>query len=453
MGGYHGRTGSDLESNKFTSPRRRGHRRGCCGSKYLHRWILALGFLAILILTQRFILCADSDETSKTRDSHCSSTYCTEMFTHSFDKLETFSVVDELGTELPVKGTIWLEPAQQGQEADIVATISYGASTLFQVSSPNWKLTDSAIHLRLPTFTQKPSLFSKIFGSCLTIEVTLHLKPNVALTSFAIDTSHLAIKGSPHLFDANTSALQPTIDDTKFTTTSRPIHLATWTGRRTILKTSSSPITGSFTLLDLLVINSQSGSIAVSVDSGEADSSNPQPAQLSVSTSSGSVRVATSTTNVYEREYKTDISSQSGTITGSYLLGSEAFFKTSSGTISADILPYDSLALGHSSSLQTRSSSGATNVRVLSAYKNAGKAFKGLRSSHESHSSGSLNLRYPGEWEGKITADVSSGSVSVKGSGVVVDEAGRHVVAHKGEGNDSTIDARTGSASVNVVIG
>jgi hypothetical protein len=78
-----------------------------------------------------------------------------------------------------------------------------------------------------------------------------------------------------------------------------------------------------------------------------------------------------------------------------------------------------------------------------------------LRSEHVSSGSGSLTLRYPGEWEGKVSAYAGSGSVNVRGRGLVVDEAGqydRHVLAHKGEG-DSTIEARTGSASVDVLIG
>jgi DUF4097 and DUF4098 domain-containing protein YvlB len=95
-------------------------------------------------------------------------------------------------------------------------------------------------------------------------------------------------------------------------------------------------------------------------------------------------------------------------------------------------------------------------VEVRSAYKNGGKAFKDLRSEHVSDGSGSLGLRYPGEWEGTIDAAASSGSISVKGNGVVVDEkeqyVGGHVRAHKGE-SDSSIEARSGSGSVRVSIG
>ena len=165
------------------------------------------------------------------------------------------------------------------------------------------------------------------------------------------------------------------------------------------------------------------------------------------------MKVDSSLTAVHDREYKTDVSTQSGSITGTFLLGTSARLETSSASINAEFTPYDSQA---ASKLETRSSSGFTRVEVLSAYKNGGKAFKGLRSEHVSAGSGGVEVRYPGEWEGKIDAAVSSGSISVRGDGVVVDEAGQygggHVRAHKGEG-ESRIEARAGSGSVRVRIG
>jgi hypothetical protein len=380
--------------------------------------------------------------------------FWSKTFTHSFDKLESFSVVDEIEAPFSVGGMVKIESAQSGQEADIVATISFGSSKDFQVSSPNWKLTDSTLRLQLPTFSKTPDFTSTNYGPQLSVAVTLHLKPDLAWTAFNIDTTHLAIQSSNQLFfSSDDSTNSPTINTTSFTTHSTPINLPHWTARRTILKTSSSPITGAFTLLDVLDLTSSSGTINVSVDSGEADSSNPQPAQLSISSSSGSVKVASSLATVYDREYKTDVSTQSGAITGSFLLGSSARLTTSSGRIDAELTPYDSQA---TSAMYTRSSSGGTRVEVRSAYKNGGKAFKGLRGEHVSDGSGALGLRYPGEWEGRIDAAASSGSVSVKGEGVVVDEAGKwgggHVRAHKGEG-ESRIEARSGSGSVRVSIG
>lgn len=445
----------EFERNKPFPSRRPVQKRGICGSKYLHRWLLALGFLAILFLIQ----CLIQDVMHTEPSTHHwdpfdrSLPYWSKTFTRSFHMLESFSVLDEIRAPFPVGGMVKIQPAQPGQEEDIVATLAFGSSKEFQVSLPNWEFADSSLHLQLPTFSKAPDFTSSSYGSYLSVAVTLYLKPDVDWTSFNIDTTHLAIESSKQLFSSKDSTLEPTINTTSFTTHSTSIHLSHWTARRTILKTSSGPITGSFTLLDLLDLTSSSGSIKVSLDSGEADSSNPQPAQLSISSSSGSVDVSSNLTTLYDREYKTDVSTQSASIMGTFLLGSSARFTTSSGVIMADLTPYDSQA---SSALHTRSSSGITRMEVFGAHKNGGKAFKDLRSEHVSAGSGGLDLRYPRQWEGKIDAVTGSGSISVKGEGVVVDEAGQygrgHVRAHKG-GSDSTIEARTGSGSVRLSIG
>ena len=443
----------EFERNKPFPSRRHAQRRRYCGSKYLHRWLLALGLLATLCLIQPLILCVFPSDTSSAHDwnpfGH-SQPYSSKTFSHSFDKLESFSLVDEIRSRFAVKGTINIEPAQSDQEADIVASISYSASTEFQVSSPNWKLTDSSIHLQLPTFSKTPNFVSR--RSHLGVDVTLHLRRGVALTAFTIDSTHLAIEGSSHLFNSDASTQQPVVDTTAFTTHSTPIHLPHWDSRHTILKTSSSPITGAFILRDVLSLSSSSGHIDVSIDTSEANSSDPQPAELSISTSSGSVKVNSGLTTVHEREYKTDVSTQSGSIRGTFLLGANARFATSSGSIVTELTPYDSQA---SSVLHTRSMSGLTQVEVLSAYQRGGKAFTGLRSEHVSAGSGSVELRYPSEWEGKIDAAATSGVVIIKGEGVVIDEARQysaHVRAHKGEGNGS-IEVKSGSGSVRVNVG
>jgi len=445
----------EFERNKPFPSRRPAQKRGICGSKYLHRWLLALGFLAILFLIQ----CLIQDVMHTEPSTHHwdpfdrSLPYWSRTFTRSFHMLESFSVLDEIRAPFPVNGIVKIEPAQPSQEADIVATIAFGSSKEFQVSLPNWEFEDSALHLQLPTFSKAPDFTSSSYGSYLSVAVTLYLKPDVAWTSFNIDTTHLAIESSSQLFSSEDSTLEPTINTTSFTTHSTPIHLSHWTARRTILKTSSSPITGAFTLLDLLDLTSSSGSIKASIASGEADSSNPQPAQLSISTSSGSVHVDSDLTTVYDREYKTDVSTQSASISGTYLLGASARFTTSSGRIDPEITPYDSQA---ASALHTRSSSGATRVQVRSAYKNGGKAFKELRGEHVSAGSGGIEVRYPREWEGVIDAVTGSGSIRLEGEGVVVDEKGQfgggHVRAHKGEG-ESRIEARAGSGSVRIGVG
>lgn len=465
MGGRPTHNGSsaepDLERNKARTARCHRRQRRWPGSKYVHRWILALGLLVALFTMERFIFCEDSAEPSSGQEETCSLPYCSNNLTHSFAHTDSFSLLENFHIQgLPVRGTVWLEPAPEDQKAAISVVVSYATSNDRRVTKPRWELTESSVRLLPPTVLSKRAALARIFGSCLSVDATVYLKPSVKLATLSIETTHLSIVASPNLFVAakTPSHQNPKIESTTFVTKSSPITLPNWSSRKTTLRTVSGAITGHFNLLDLLSLNSLSGSITASVQPGEADSSNPEPAVLSVSTASGSVRVTyppgSGAFTLPAREYRTSVSTMSGSIKGTYLLGAATSLTSTSGTIEADLLPYDSQS--ESSSLRTSSSSGAAHINVLESYRNGGKAFKGLHSVHESAGSGSIKLWYPGDWEGKIAAATGSGSVTVKGQGVVVDEASgyvKHVAAHKGEKGGSSIEARTGSASIDVLIG
>jgi hypothetical protein len=481
---YYRRTGQDLEQNKLPSyrSRRRRQSRGCCGSKYLHRWVLALSLMATLFLLQ--YLCLGEDAT----ESSCTLPYCSQALTHSFDNISTFSFSEDLHiADLSIRGAIRLEPALEDQESQVVVVVSYAASRNWRVS-PQWKLSDTSIRLQAPTLAkQGKSFLPRIFDPCLNIGATIYLHANTTLQTFQIDTTHLSITSSPNLFPRSPASKPskpfPQIDLTNLQTTSSPITLPHWTSRQTILHTTSSAIDGAFTHLDLISLTSTSGSIAASIIPGEAKPSNPLPALLKIESSSGSVHVtypsidvsssSPSTSTFPARDYETHVHTSSGSITGSYLFSSSADLASSSGSISAGIL-YAPSSLSSSSSsysnsqkeppineLKTSSHSGATDIHVARVGGSSGKegSLRGVHGTGHGDS-GSVRARYPAEWEGKIEVENSSGSVRVGGEGVVVDgerrEGGKkRVRAHKGEGGGSSdsIEVRVGSGSVEVVVG
>ena len=148
---------------------------------------------------------------------------------------------------------------------------------------------------------------------------------------------------------------------------------------------------------------------------------------------------------------------QSSAISGSYLLGVLSSFKTVSGSIKTQILPYD--ATEPLSSLQTESRSGSTTITVLEPYRNATKPMTSLHSYHRtSAGSGSITVTYPKQWSGTIDAETLTGGITLHGKDVVVDVDShystmvRHVLAHKG-GGDSRLDLRSSSGSMTLRIG
>jgi len=186
----------------------------------------------------------------------------------------------------------------------------------------------------------------------------------------------------------------------------------------------------------------------------KADKDYPKPAELVVHSQSGSVSVKVSGLDIPKREYRTNVISKGGSIHGSYIHGKQTIIESSSGSIGVDILPYS--ANDYESTLFTKSNSGSQKITVLSPYFNPGTSIARLKSTHIG-SSGQLQLKYPQEWEGRISGQTSSGSLTLKGRNVEIIKfgsrgGGKYVIAKKGEG-DSALQFDIHSGSVDATIG
>ncbi|RFU27895.1 hypothetical protein B7463_g8440, partial [Scytalidium lignicola] len=284
--------------------------------------------------------------------------------------------------------------------------------------------------------------------------------------------------------------------------------------RRIVVQTVSGSITGGFPLYDYLELQTTSGSIDVTISPEDILPTAPAPAELSIQTISGSITVTSpiysSSSTLYARDYRTQVHTNSGTIRGSYLFTSEGSFVTTSATVDVDVLPVllataenlhtDSDSSKDHSLLSTTTTSGTTKVNVLEPillpnttvssrrpsppppqdldrfipigdrdpYRGVNRvdteavkrlALSSLHSSHHS-TSARIDVHYPSSWEGFISAQTVSGSISVGGEGITIIKNKRgyvykEVLAKKGpvnEGEGSYIELGTISGSVNVVV-
>lgn len=190
------------------------------------------------------------------------------------------------------------------------------------------------------------------------------------------------------------------------------------------------------------------------------------------------------------RDYVTHVQSTAGSIDGSFYLGTDGTFKSTSGGLRLTILPVtqpESKSVV-TSALQTDSKSGTTDVEILDPiflsllpsdkngapsdvpepYQPIGEddpyqlfpppsisedmletdAKRGIkepkmRSTQSTHASisGSISVSYPQAWEGTISAKAISGSLDVSGKGVqIIREkngwGSKEVVAKKGVDNE-----------------
>jgi hypothetical protein len=272
------------------------------------------------------------------------------------------------------------------------------------------------------------------------------------------------------------------------------------------VKTTSASIKGSWPLYDYLGLQSTSGNIKVCIEPKDANPDTSAPAILYIKSTSGDVKfrepihAAEHAFNVAQalsepekhqaelkaetllppRDYRVDVHTTSGDITGAAAFSSSAGFKSTSGTISLDLLPVLDSSLVEDGSrdvaLQTTTTSGSTGITVLDplwvnrdspsiyvALKTADSKDPMLRCLYSSHSttSGNIRLRYPASWEGDIALSSLSGGVKAGGDGVRLIKVGsgwpglnKSLLARKGEeGVGGKVLGKSTSGAIDVWVG
>jgi hypothetical protein len=188
------------------------------------------------------------------------------------------------------------------------------------------------------------------------------------------------------------------------------------------------------------------------------------PAILRLSTQSGSINIkidnsylnAAQTARYHDalnRTFDTKISSFSGSISGSILVGGGGGTTVTlrSGSLNLAIYPVNVDHDSPESTLSTSTVSGSSNIKVQNPI--FGGKMTQLVAHHDSIGSGSMTIKYPSTWEGGVHAkSVGSGCVLVRGQGLQFDQYGsREVVGWRGgERNGKMINLNTlGSGSIN----
>ncbi|SPQ20337.1 75e0e052-2973-41ec-983c-35fac2ee2d5d [Thermothielavioides terrestris] len=374
--------------------------------------------------------------------------------------------------------------------------------------------------------------------ACVNVKVTVWVPEGSKLKSLEANVVHLDIK----LLDNLSLSVA---DGTKLTSVVGAISAAASTGaaagtdelidtgapesfyfnsRIIDVKTMAAPITGSWPLYDYLGLQSTSGNIKVTLDPKEDDPDLPKPAILYIKTLSGNVdfrapilaaertfrigqvlpapadrlRAARQAAALLPpRDYRVDVYTTSGDVTGAAAFSADSTFVSTSGTLSLDLLPVlraeQAEPGGRSVELKTSSTSaeaGAPPPPPPAPYLQGGggggkRKFRGkpsyallktvqpqegaavtttagaagdddgngkangndsppppLRCLSGSHSTASadIRLRYPVSWEGDLSLASLSGSLQVGGDGVRIVKSridwpgvNKQILARKGE--------------------
>ena len=188
------------------------------------------------------------------------------------------------------------------------------------------------------------------------------------------------------------------------------------------------------------------------------------PAVLRLASASGSIRIKIDKSylnaaeiathqDALNRTFDTQISSLSGSIGGSILVGGggKTMVTVRSGSLDLAIYPVNIDNGSAESTLSTSTASGSSHIKVHNPV--FGGKLTQLVANHQSTGSGSMTIKYPSTWEGGIhVLSVGSGSVSARGQGLEFEQYGKkEIVGWRGsENNRKVIDVKTlGSGSIN----
>ena len=359
-----------------------------------------------------------------------------------------------------VSGILRIVSGTPNQRHNVEVRLSFRTSDHYTVKQIRYAVTDTSLSIKTPEI--KETKMTGLGYPCLGVSATISIAPGVELENLRINTANFDLD-LPSGVDAS---ILNTTDITLVRGSLSSSHLDS---RKTIIDVVSGSVKGVYTLRDLLSITTKSGLIDVSVDPKNASEIDPAPAESVFHSTAGAITVGFPTSqsppnaanpgpipglwhsgSVPDRDFRTHVTSTSGSIDGVFLHGSSTTLRSSSGAITASIHPLHASA--EMTTISTESEYSRTAVQVSAPLFEPETPVRHLSSWHRS-GSGSIQLQYPQTWEGKIRGVRGSGKVSLVGRGVeVIVDVGRKLLAMKGYGQ-SELGFQTSSGSVSLAVG
>jgi hypothetical protein len=446
-----------------------------------------------------------------------------------------------------VQGAVILRRADPETESAVVTVETIVTDDRLRVYS-SWDAEAGALELIVPRTVEWGRDRAR---ACVNFKVTVWVPEGSSLRHLVTDVEHLDIKLLDNLSlsvadGSKLSSIVGTITSASTGVSTRdndnllqeavatPPPNYHFHSRIIDVRTTSANINGAWPLYDYLGLQSASGNIRVAINPHPAEEgAEAKPAMLYIKTLSGDVdfrepihtaegtfrigqtlpgtadrqrALARAEARLPPREYRVDVHTTSGDIVGAAAFGAAAGFRSTSGTISLELLPVLDATLAEEGAreveLSTASTSGATDVKVLeplwvddlvsgaaqgqgqgesvrrgyvgmeapdvatsatavgAAGGGKGKPLRCLSGLHTT-TSAKIKLRYPASWEGDISLSTLTGSLQVGGEGVKLIKAGsdwpgvnKMVLARKGEkGKGGKVQGRSTSGDVDTWVG
>ena len=345
-----------------------------------------------------------------------------------------------------IQGWIHITKASADQAAGTVQVrTSYAVSPSIDVDSIKYASTSDGVIIGGPSTIS--GLESVPAGSaCLGMSIVLYMAPGAALDTLSIEATHLGMQIHSGVNFSVTNM-------TSISLASGTLDASMLNSRQIFLKTTSGSINGRYALSDFLAIDTKTGSVNIDVAPQATVAGSPSPAVFRVNSHSGSMRIDFERKHIPERNYQIYLNTTVGSVGGTFIHGSKTEVNSVAGSVTADILPFNSGAFV--STLDTSTHSGQMNVTLRAPYKAKGVPMLGLMSTHRSVSGG-VRLKYPKEWQGHIGGTSLSGKLHLQGKELELlsenDTLGKnHVEAKKGDGGSRLVfDTVSGGCDIKI---
>ena len=200
-----------------------------------------------------------------------------------------------------------------------------------------------------------------------------------------------------------------------------------FTYRSIAISLSSGSATGTYSLFDSLSITTRSGNIDIDIDLHEASHSKLEPVDLKLESTSGDINVRTPIlrTSLFKlpftiipyRVYRSTISTGSSNIRVELVHGNNTSLRSSSGSISARLVPYDTLS--QASEITSTNAAGDTDIIITPSLLHPESPIKKLYGSFSSLT-GSLCVTFPKTWEGTLVGQTLSSTLFIDWSFMVI---------------------------------
>ncbi|KAL1632366.1 hypothetical protein SLS56_003781 [Neofusicoccum ribis] len=367
---------------------------------------------------------------------------------YHFEDLAEFSIIEEIeqhhNNHRYISGGIVIVPAPEEQGTKI--------STKVTISNkfPEHDVTTDKTDTGLVVHSIKPDRYSWDERACTWIDITVSVPKGTKLDALNIRSKYLSVEIQPGVDLAVDSLRVELVSGSIDSHTVIP-------SRRTYISPAYGSVLGSYSLLDLLDIETAAGSVNIEVVPGEADPDKPLPAVFKVHSAAGSIQARFPTEDeslLHDRDYRVYVQTEAGSISGNYVHGYKSSFESKQGSITVKLLPFRP---EEPSFIRTKNEVGPSMLDLLSPLDSAEATQIANINSEFTSSAGSVRAVFPPEWEGVADVDTLVGSLRVDGKGLSVVEEGTHgpvgrwVKAVKGHG-DSTVVVKSKVGSVEFLV-